>query len=771
MGCERLVRAALVAAIVAGGSAAAAPEPASLQSPGAGELREASASLDVRFRGLVVEVTARHVLVNPGERDELAIYTFTLPRDAAVTGLAIELPDRPRREALAIDADAAIRAIPRAAVTEGEPDVGLLRMVSRTESHATYELRVFPIPGGESVEVAIDWAAPLALRDGRLSLRVPGRGDALELARERVSWRAEPPAGARGIEGAYARGAAVELDGQRARDGEIPIATISAPVSGDLVLEIVPAFAGDTPGASHGVYPIGDSAMAVAGWAYHPRGAGRDDGATAPKRLLLIADVSRSMGAEGLSRSAAIAEALLDASDTPEIDVITFDRRPRAVFDAWRADGEKSRDAIRRALVPASPRNGTDLVAALERARSRIEGDAPPDLVVIISDDVWPSTQSAAAAKRALGRRALATAPILAISLLPDAAAAPAAGADPLTAIAHASGGLASTLRHGEGNDRAPHLVSQLSSPRALVSARYQQGSRRFEPLALPDALAAGDGALESAFARGRGDPELALVARRGDDDLRIRSERSEVLDRLAFPLAAVASDLTTLLPLAPADTEAPDPESRALRALLQAALDAPVITPHTSLVIPSPDAYGSARADAARSFGPWLYRRVPPPPERDRDHELRAFQSQLSTSSKTPYRPTGKLTRASIKRSLAASMPRIRHCYRRALRRDVDLEGSLTLVVELGRGEVLAARAEDIEGLPDSLADCAARAAYAMRIPRVGLGDEPEPRITARYPLEFRSGGVRGVRLELPGPGAPSLDAADPLGGLPEAR
>jgi hypothetical protein len=774
----RLSTAATIAAALICGPALASPEPASLTGSDEASLREASLTLDVAFRGLIAEVSARHVLVNEGDENQLGIYTFSLPREAAVTALSIKLPGQRAAGAFAVDAEAAVRPVPRATITEGEPDIGLLRMVSRTESHATYELRVFPVPAGEAVEVRIGWASPLALRDGRLSLRIPDRGQAPNLARERITWRLEPPPGAGGIEGAFARG--TRVDGARRRDGAhgIELGPMTAPVTGNIVLEAVPRFLGSSPRASHGVVELEPGVFATAGWAYYPRAAPPEP-ESRPRRVLIVANVSRSMSEGGLAGAASLAEALLQAADGAEVEAILFDRRARAVFGELRRNNAETRRALRAALTPDTPRNGTDLLAALALVRAHLEGDAPPDLVVVMSDELLPAAQTTSAALSAAGRRALERTSVLAITLLPDHATLPERpdlAAAPLAALADASGGLALTLRHGEVEGRGAELLGELASSPPLVGTAFADRGRRFEPLALPETLSVGTGAVAAGFAREPRVPELELVAHRRGGREQIPSERSELLDRLAFALAAVQSDPSTLLPLAPAEPAAPDPQARALRALHRAALASPVVTAHTSLVIPGEDGYGRARSETARAWGSWLYRRLSPPPERRPDHELRRFESRLVTASPPPPRRTGTLTRPAVERALAASLPRIRHCYERMLRGDSKLEGSLTLEVELARGEVLSARARDVRGLPEKLSECAAEAAYAIRIPRVALGDEPEARVVARYPLELRSGRVRAIRLELPplpgaSPGAPALDPADPLGGLPRAR
>jgi len=80
---------------------------------------------------------------------------------------------------------------------------------------------------------------------------------------------------------------------------------------------------------------------------------------------------------------------------------------------------------------------------------------------------------------------------------------------------------------------------------------------------------------------------------------------------------------------------------------------------------------------------------------------------------------------------------PRARACYNRALVRTRDQAGRIALEIEVGKGEVMLARIEEIQLVhPDAnLAECVTEAAWALDIP-AGELDQQIYRI--RYPLRF---------------------------------
>jgi hypothetical protein len=111
--------------------------------------------------------------------------------------------------------------------------------------------------------------------------------------------------------------------------------------------------------------------------------------------------------------------------------------------------------------------------------------------------------------------------------------------------------------------------------------------------------------------------------------------------------------------------------------------------------------------------------------------------------------------------------VPRARACYARALRSAPKLAGSVTIELEMVRGEVQDARLVK-NGMPDAkLAACLLDAAFATPVPAVALGDTGEAIVIARYPLRFRRLEHRADVSARPDTGPTLPDPNDPLHGL----
>jgi hypothetical protein len=109
--------------------------------------------------------------------------------------------------------------------------------------------------------------------------------------------------------------------------------------------------------------------------------------------------------------------------------------------------------------------------------------------------------------------------------------------------------------------------------------------------------------------------------------------------------------------------------------------------------------------------------------------------------------------------------VPRARACYDRALRRTPDLTGSVTVELEMVRGEVQEARISRTTITDAALTECLLDAAYATPVPNVALGDTSEVVVVARYPLRLRR--IQKRPEVSPGVEGRSTDPDDPLGGI----
>jgi len=780
---------ALVLAALAALAARPAPARAGAELSGVevAAVREAGHRVSLRIDGIVAAVESRQQIVNPGDRDTQVFYAFELPPDAAVTGVEIRLPDGRRAVSAAIDSRSAFRFIPEEDAP-GAPDIGLLRRLdagaAETGAPARYELRVYPVPAGKSVTATVRWVAPLRYQDGRLSLRVPGRGDAANLVRERIelSWRA--PAGARELRELRA-GDRTVARAAAARPVELEL---DAPVGTDLVVEARPGFAASSAlVAEIAAAPTGRQSGAAA----LPLLAPRSPAKASPdyERVVLVMDVSRSMGASGLAAARAIADALLAAA-TPSAaaEVVLFDRRSRAVTGALTARRADLRAQSAAALAPADPSNGSDLGAALDTVADLLRRagstDATPvgavargasssTLIVIVTDGMLPLDLDGAQAASRIGSLALHEARVASVVLVPDGAPLPHLGGGPLGELARRTGGRVVAVRHGEAASRAASLWAELGQPAPLRGIQVDWPGATFTASgAVPDQLEPGEGALVVGWYHGRrpgavrirGEVRgrsLAVTARPGGAALR----------GAAVPLALISRPAEELL--APDELEPEHRAGRDLAALararaIAAAHRAGVLAEHTSLVVlDQKDPFARDRLALARKWGTAQFRRHPSPSERAVG-EKPPRTGRLRRAASTPApRKTGELDRAVVERLMKHHVvPRARACYDRALRRAPKLAGTVVIELEMARGEVQDARLAKNGLASGELASCLIDAAYATPVPKVALGDTREAVVVARYPLRFRTIDRR-IEVGPPPDSGTAVDPNDPLGGI----
>jgi hypothetical protein len=169
------------------------------------------------------------------------------------------------------------------------------------------------------------------------------------------------------------------------------------------------------------------------------------------------------------------------------------------------------------------------------------------------------------------------------------------------------------------------------------------------------------------------------------------------------------------------------------------------------------------------------MYFRVPPQPERAHDYGFRALSTEPASPhsyyEEPEYGETGELDSAIIKRLITTYVvPKAKICYEKALRKKSGLSGSLTVVVEIARGEVQFATVDRSTFPGSKLEACVTDAGYSIQVPRVALGDDEESIGVARYPLTFRqTNGKTDIETGADDDGkVPPIDVNDPLGGLP---
>lgn len=775
------------------------------------KLREASHILDIEIDGDLARFTSRQTLVNTSDQTSEAIYTFELPGDAAVTGLAVRLADGRTTRTAVVDARAALHFPSEPGQSLSRPasaDIGLVRLVERngvlpTQSLATYETRLYPLQPRKAITVRTTWVMPVNRIDGRMVVRIPGRGGATNLVAEKVRVSVNPPPDARAIRAIYGGGAKLT----RAGTGNRRNYAFVAPARGDLVVEAVPTYRQHTGPdrtrvqASYLAIPITKSfgVLAVNATALPVRGEGSLDF----ERAILVFDVSRSMEESGIEAAGKLARALLGSMPPgTKVQAVLYDRKARQVLESFQHNDHRTQRAILEALAPTARNNGSDLGQALLETQRLIDADelgATPaegvargaratNLIAVFSDGMTPLALTPDRAADALGEEVLRNSEILTVALVPEGAPVPDTEEGALAGLTRSARGRSIAVRHAEAETRGDNLAAELRRPAPIHGLELDAGQTNLQQNELANQLEPGHSASLLTWYYGAAPKKLLLTGTARGTRIEIPARRGPASQADAFLALAVAR-------AAPADFVEPtmdpdDPEmggfeydesslADAHRRFLQAATRASAVSGHSSLVaLDGKDALAKDRLALMRRWGPSMFFRYPPPPERASFHEFRPFEENrdvpggAGSADDARYRRTGNLDRTIVKRLIETYVvPQAKACYDRQLRNNNRLRGALVLEVEIARGEVQHAEISSSSFVGASIETCVVDAAFAMRIPRVALGTDPETVGVARYPLRFRMKKTKGA-VEM-GEGVEEkridVDLDKPLGGLPE--
>ncbi len=765
-------------------------------------LKEARFVHNVAFQGTVARIASTQIIVNPGKSPEEAVYSFDLPNDATITGCDIRLADGRTSSIAVVDSEVALKPVPDPDAIKASPDLGLLRMISReapqiaaqsATATATYELRVFPIAAGSTATVEVSWVVPLRYDDGRLSLRIPERGDASNLVRAQVNLTLKAPAPARSFSTVHGGG---KLLGKRIRG-----ARFTASPEADIVIEAVPDFGprASRPLVSFAAIPISGGtgskmgAVGISVLAPKPQRKSR----LSYERVVLLVDVSRSLGAEGLSAARRLADGLLGSLPAQtEVELVLFDRQAKRAFGKFQKNNGQTRKQVARALRPGNLQNGSDLGAALALASRMMAAEPLADkpgaglergaraatLMTIISDGMTPLSLTGRGAVDRLGEDIVQEIEVLSILLVPDSAPVPDTTRGAMAELAYETPGRAIAVRFGEADTRARSLSAEINRPAPLTNLELKASGVTIENIEMPSRLEPGQGFTAVGFYHGSVPKKLALVVEQRNKPLQLSAKRDLALSRSALALAlANAREDNFIAPLERLEDDsnaAYDSSTleEARRQLVRAANKARAVTRHSSMVaLDARDSYARDRLAGIKKWGPFVFQRLAPPPEREPGYKLEKFAERHpdTAANRDQSKPTGQLDRNIIERLITTHVvPKARACYEKELRGNYKLRGSLTVVVEIARGEVQDASVVRSTFGSGRIESCVADAAFTIQVPRVALGDDQETVGVARYPLRFRKVANRGEvqkgssshrTIEDP------TNTDDPIGGLEE--
>ncbi len=750
-----------IALVVCVAIAAVASAESRLSVVGDGNVTMLSHRMNLQFGSQGFEVSETIVFANHGNVHAEALYQFELPARAAIVGLAVETSDGQKSDFAVVGAGASTRLV---AETTGQhaPDMGLVRMIGSegtgTRDRKLYELRVFPVVANRTTTITLQWNGIVNLVAGRHTLRFPSTGKSATLARTEVVVRTKTPM--------------TELYGGSkllSRHGQAKEFRFFAPATGDVVIQGKSASGNKHgPHAQVALVPISATSGVAVVRVSFPTIARRE--VPAIDRAIVIVDASTSMGAKGMEAAATVVDRLLhELGSATRVEVILFSRTSSRVLGDLRGASRNLRSQVLTEIRGAPQRNGSNLSAALALARTILESDRKADmrktLISIVSDGVLPTTMNADEAADVLGKTAMTQANLLGVVLVPPNAPLPDVYRGPLGALGLLGRGRTVALRYQQVGATAHSVLHELGGSQPLESLDVELSTGDWVGATFDTALLPGESLTKLGFYQGKPPRRVVVKARRAGSEQRLVASKLPAKQARVLAVIAIANTSPFGMPKIATSAE------QSHQALRDAAVKLGVVTQTSAgIALRHGDGFAADRLRSAQRWGMQTYRRLPPPAEKTAQGQN--FAKFLPRRTRTPIEQgrTGELDAEMISRRIRAHViPPVRRCYEKLLRKDRTAAGSLTLHIEVARGEVLHA---SIPILPPSLLPirmCIEDAMYAMPMPQVRQGLAAQSITIARYPLRFQmaqSGRKGSVKQRSPNSDPRSND---PLEGLPE--
>ena len=360
-----------------------------------------------------------------------------------------------------------------------------------------YRIHITPIADGERAVLHYRYSAPAGCKDGWLVLRVPDSLEENPTAAE-VTLTIEPLPDGMPLAGASLAGKPAEL-----RAG-----------SRKLVLHgVAPARAAWEIGWSYATRVGSPSALPGVALAAAARVAGVRNSRTVPEyelaglvcrtelatplpgpaRVLLLVDRSRSVGQGGLSAERLLARQLMEAlPPAVAFNAILFGATAEPVFALPRMPTREALEGFTTAADPNRLENGTDVAAALERARGMLGADGAGTgrtWVALVTDGALPAGQTFERMHKALAAPD-GHEPKLLVLLVRQHGdeEVPATAVAEYARFARGFGGLLRVVAPGSPGEIARGLVAGMARGGDLLDLRLENGK-------LADALPPGAGA------------------------------------------------------------------------------------------------------------------------------------------------------------------------------------------------------------------------------------------------------------------------------------
>lgn len=725
----------------------------------AGQVNELGHKLEIDWSSETIDVVETIVLSNTGRSGVEALYTFSLPAQAAISDLSIRDYKGKSTMVGLVAEHASIERIARPA-PKATPDAGLLRMIS-SEGHgdddvSRYELRVYPVPSKNSSIVTLRWQMPVRLVAGNYSIRLPNRGDDPVLSRSEVILNVPRTLGE-----VFASGNVLS-EGRRA--GNSTIYRYFAPV-GDIVIQSKAAFTGAAH-AEVALYPLSPSTGIAAIRVVVPEGAR----SVVPKfeRALVVVDLSQSMDKAGRTAASELVDSVLQSIGTNvDVELITYNRESKRVLGAWQPADRKVRGRINRSIHSGALGSGSDLPAALllgKASLGAVHKRKDRNLVFIVTDSVMPTTTKYSDLEASLGLSHIQESRVVAAVLVPSNEALPDMSGSPLTKLAQAGRGRVAVIRHGEAAVRGQRLLSELAQPAALEAIEVEMDRGVFIGDALSGTVGSGQSTAAFGYYKGGTPKRIWVEGMRANKRVKITAKRLPKNESEQLVKTVLATTSADAFPFSKSgDTHV---------GFLDAAKKLSVVTQLSALVaVDKKDGFALDRLALANKWGLQYYRRMPPPAERSNaSFERFSYVAKDARGTTTKQgRRSGELPKSLVSRLIRAHIiPPVRNCYEGRLGREPNLAGSLSMHIEIVRGEVQVVK---LLGIPHSLRPlkkCILDAAYAVPFPKTKAGISSDTIYVVNYPLRFRRV-TRDSKGSVVPDNETTRDTSDPLYGLPE--
>lgn len=335
-----------------------------------------------------------------------------------------------------------------------------------------YRIHVTPLADGEEFVLHYRYSAPIGCEAGKLILHMPASPEDDPVAAEVTVTFAPLPDG-RTLSEVIVATVPVPLEKGARR--MFSRATAPARTAWDIVWDYGKSTA-NFPAQVLGAVSRGPLVGATPGAAHAPgvvvavcRAEAVTKPALPPARVILLLDRSRSVGPGGMSAERALARGIMEVlPPAVRFNAVLFGSQATPIFQVFRMATRESLDGLTTAADPNQLENGTDVVAALGKARALMEAE-PDDgaghtWIVLLTDGALPTRQTAERMRSALaGNRGHRVNPLVLLVRQRGDDDVPQASLSAYAQFARKFGGLVHVVPPGNASDSARAILDAVA--------------------------------------------------------------------------------------------------------------------------------------------------------------------------------------------------------------------------------------------------------------------------------------------------------------------